>query len=580
MLAFASYLLLSISLLARTWLSRGVGSHLVGGGGDPLGFVWFLAWLPHALTHGESPFFTHYLMAPQGANLLNSTAVPLPALVLWPITSAFGPVLSYNVLATLAPAASCWVAYLALRQVTTHRSSAWIGGAIYGLGGYMAGQATAHVNLMITVFPPLAWILIEKIRREGHWLRDGALFGLAAAAQVYVNEEVFALTGIVALLAGVLAHFTGCLERRQIARLARASASAAVVFALLAGPSLGYQLYGPEHAHGVVVTSGRYVNDLASFVVPNALQWLSTTGSMSLASGFSGFDGEWGGYLGAPLLCLLAFACWRLRRRTLLPGTLLACVALLSLGPHLRVLGHDTGLLLPWVLPNHLPLLADVVPDRFNLFVWGFAAILFVMVLDDVRARPIAGRPAIGLAACVFALAPILPKLAPVEHVGAPRLLRDGASFRAALPGVQTILIVPAGNGQYAMYAQALSGFSYRIPDGGVFVPGRAGPAYGMREGPLLYALDAVAGTAGARAGQTRMDRRCLGRIGAERALDRACRGFYRAAIAALDLDAVIINRPRSRGARFARLFASLLGRARRDEGMLIFIARPARETG
>ena len=59
------------------------GGHLphvvVGRGTDPAAFVWFLAWVPHALAHGHWPFFTTLVMAPGGANLMNATSIALPA---------------------------------------------------------------------------------------------------------------------------------------------------------------------------------------------------------------------------------------------------------------------------------------------------------------------------------------------------------------------------------------------------------------------------------------------------------------------------------------------------------------------
>ncbi|HEY4897852.1 MAG TPA: hypothetical protein VII01_17415, partial [Solirubrobacteraceae bacterium] len=93
-------------------------------------------------------------MAPQGANLLNSTSILLPALLFWPLTTLGTPMLSYNVLATLAIAGSAWAAYFAMLRLSPHRSSAWIGGALFGFGGYMVGQTAAHANLLVVIFPP------------------------------------------------------------------------------------------------------------------------------------------------------------------------------------------------------------------------------------------------------------------------------------------------------------------------------------------------------------------------------------------------------------------------------------------
>jgi hypothetical protein len=566
------YLLLAIGLLARTWFGGALQHRLVGGGGDPLGFVWFLAWLPHALGGGHSPFFTTSLMAPQGANLLNSTSIFLPSFLLWPLTAALGPTLSYDVLATLALCLSAWAAYFALRRIAHHDSTAWVGGALYGFGGYMAGQATAHVNLLIALFPPLAAMLLDDIRRTRTPLRTGALLGLCAAAQVFVNEELLAMTAIMAVLALLLAFVIVRPTHATLARYACAFAAAAVVFLAVAGPALLYQFLGPQHIHGAVVSSGRYVNDLSGFLIPNSLQWLSTPGSRHLTSGFSGYDGEWGSYLGLPLVLLLIWAGWRLRRRALPLVLLLLLAALLSLGPHLRLLGHDTGVYLPWILPNHLPLLEDIVPDRFNLFVWLAAAALLVLLVDDLRARPLFGRPALGMAVCALALLPIVPALTPSEAVSVPAVVGNATAFHRALPAAKIVLITPTGNGQFAMYAQAQAGFAYRIPAGGVFVPGPTGPSYGMRAGPLLYALAALAGHASTHAGRTPLDSLCLGRLSDSPRVTGVCRRLYLRALRVLHVDAVVVCSLGSRSSvRYAGFFVSLLGSPKKIERALVF---------
>jgi hypothetical protein len=567
------YLLLAVMLLGRTWFGGELGRRLVGGGGDPLGFVWFLSWLPHALGNGHSPFFTTLLMAPQGVNLLNSTAIFLPSFLLWPVTATLGPTLSYDALATLGICLSAWTAYFALRRIARHQSSAWVGGALYGFGGYMAGQATAHVNLTITIFPPLAAMLIDDVRHTRSPVRTGALLGLCAAAQVFVNEEILATTAIMVVPALLFAYWTLHPTHASIARYARAAMAAAVVFALFAGPALLYQFFGPQHVRGAVVSSGRYVNDLAGFFIPNSLQWLSTAGSRHLTGGFSGYDGEWGSYLGVPLIALLVWAGWRLRRRALPIVLFLICAAVFSLGPHLRVLGQDTGIFLPWVFPNHLPLLEDVVPDRFNLFIWLALATLLVLLIDDLRTRPPFGHPFWGMAACAMALVPILPDLTPSELVNVPTVVSNAAAFRRAMPKAETVLITPTGNGQFAMYAQARAGFAYSTPAGGVFVPSPDGPSYGMRQGPLLYALAALGGHTSTLAGRTPTDSLCLRQLKFSEALSRDCRAHYLHSLRALHVDAVIVCALGSHSAgRYAGFFAALLGQPRRVEDALVFV--------
>jgi hypothetical protein len=559
--ALAAYLVLSIVLLSRALLGGGAGQHLVGNGGDPLGFVWFLAWLPHALTTGNSPFFSNVLMAPAGANLLASTSITLPALLLWPVTALFGPVTSLDVLATAGLTASAAAMYIALlRLVTTRRSSAWLGGLLYGFGGYMTGQASAHVNLMIIVFPPLAAILLDQVRRAKSPVRTGVLLGLCAAAQVFVDEEVLALTAVMALVAAMIAASVRP-SRDLVLRFVRALGAGAVVFVVIAGPALAYQFVGPEHVSGVIVTSGRYVNDLEGFVVPNTLALFSTGGARHLAATFSGYDGESGSYLGIPLIALLVWACWRLRRRALPAGVLLVTAAVFSLGPHLHIGGHDTGIYLPWIVPNHLPVLENVVPDRFNLFIWFAVAVLVVQLLDDLRSRPVRGARALGPAVCCLALIPALPTLVASETPHVPRVLANRAAFRV-LPSAATVLITPSGNGQLAMYAQAKSGFAYKIPDGGVFVPGRDGVSYGMRDGPLLYALAAVGGEVSTESGRTAVDRVCLHELAPAILLSKGCRAYYVRALRAEAITAVVVADvgPAWQTARYRRFIGALLG--------------------
>src|SRR5690349_23526113 len=51
----------------------------------------------HQVEALRNPLFADVLQAPGGVNLLWNTAVVAPAAILWPVTAAFGPIVSYNV---------------------------------------------------------------------------------------------------------------------------------------------------------------------------------------------------------------------------------------------------------------------------------------------------------------------------------------------------------------------------------------------------------------------------------------------------------------------------------------------------
>src|SRR5271156_5275865 len=105
---------------------------LAGGGSDAFAFVWFLAWWPWALAHHVSPFFTHLVWQPAGLNLAWITSVPLLALLGAPVTQAFGPAVTFNVLNLAAPFLAACGAYALCLYLTAVPVAAVVGGYLFG----------------------------------------------------------------------------------------------------------------------------------------------------------------------------------------------------------------------------------------------------------------------------------------------------------------------------------------------------------------------------------------------------------------------------------------------------------------
>ncbi len=78
-------------------------------------FVWDYWWMARLVLHPGNPWFTHYLAAPVGAPLGFHVLMPLPGVLMAPVTLAYGPSFSYNLLAVAAPGLMCYAMYRAAR---------------------------------------------------------------------------------------------------------------------------------------------------------------------------------------------------------------------------------------------------------------------------------------------------------------------------------------------------------------------------------------------------------------------------------------------------------------------------------
>ena len=100
---------------------------------------------------------------------------------------------------------------------------------------------------------------------------------------------------------------------------------------------------------------------------------------------------EFGGYIGIGVLALTGVLVWRSRRS---PGMQLATVlflgaAILSLGPYLVIDARSTHVPLPFLVLAHLPLVENILPNRFSLAVSACLAAMIGFGLDDMhRHRP------------------------------------------------------------------------------------------------------------------------------------------------------------------------------------------------
>ena len=301
--------------VATDWHLVHIGSRAVGvGKGDSKLYVWSLSWLPYALTHGLSPFFTTRVFAPGGADLTWVTTLPAPALVLWPVTALVGPLAAYNVLLLLAPALAGWATFLLCRQVTDRFWASVAGGYLVGFSTYMVGQLHGHANLVLLFPAPLAAYLVLR-RLRGTIPPLGFVAALAATLLFLFGSstELFATTTLFGVAAFVvaLALFP---ERRRIFGVGLLVALAYAVVGLLLLPFL---LDAFRNVPGAPLRPiDRASTDLLSFVLPRTSTLIGGARFRGVTSRFTASIVEDGGYLGAPLLLAIAAATvggWRRR---------------------------------------------------------------------------------------------------------------------------------------------------------------------------------------------------------------------------------------------------------------------------
>jgi hypothetical protein len=606
------YLAMAIATFGTIWFTPGAPfSTALGVGGDPQLAIWFLRWQEFALTHGHNLLFTTYLDAPQGVNLMWNTTAPAIGVALAPVTATLGGVFAYNVAETLGLAVSALAAFVMIRRYLHAADgigtvAALIGGALYGLSPYMAAHALGHPPAVTVFTPPLMLLLVDDllVRQNGRAVRRGIGLGVLAAIQLLLWEELLlaeAVIGVVGL-AVLLAFSAVTRPNEPLARVvrqhwphaARGFAAAFVGFVVLTAVPLAIQFFGPQTVHGAVWAPNQFVTDLLAFFVPTPLQAVAPGFAARLSERFSATIYEWSGYVGIPLIAVLAYAVRDLCRRGLTRQAGLVAifaamgvfVALLSMGPVINIGGHTLPLpvaLIPlvivvivrrrvahpglrraarlilwtflavWGATIFMPIVSDVIPARLMLFVFLFAALVLAIWLDHaLRTKRAAGgslaRRAMPLALAGLALIPLIPRQPfPTMPLGVPSFFTTPALVDQ-VPSGSVALVAPfAYDWRLAvpMLWQSESGMRFRMPEGFAWIPG---PSYVPHRSALG---DSMAGIA---------------KSGTEPAMTSETRLAYAHDLKSWQVQTVIVG-PMANQDQMVRFFSDLFGRPPIEDG-------------
>ncbi len=476
----------------------GAGHHMVGFGGDPQIFIWALGWWPHALVHGLNAIYSHAIYYPQGLDLAHGALIPAAAMLLSPVTALFGAVTAYNVGMVLSPVLAACFAFLLCRRLTGAFWAAAVGGWLFGFSPYLIGQMAGHLHLtLVFMIPAIVHLCLAARAGEGsrRWL--AALLALALTVQFYISAEVFVSFTLFGAVAIVIAFGLGDAdERLRLRELLVVLAWSYGGTAVLAAPYL-YEAFKPGQvpvlpARGDIVSA-----DFLSYLIPSQLTWLGGNSFAAATQPFTEGPFEGGAYLGLPLIAIA----WMAARERF--GTLGVRVALLTLvvvivasfGGHLHVDGAFT-IPLPWALVNDLPVIGQLLPARFSVYVFLIVSMLASVWLADAWRRPWPGQLAAGAAsgrggpwrralAVVLAAGAIVfawPALATGTWntpTGLPPLFQSNAYTRYVSRS-DVVLVLPIGGNGPSMLWQAVAHFRFPLAGGYALPP----------EAPNPYSLD------------------------------------------------------------------------------------------
>jgi hypothetical protein len=476
------YLALGFVLWVHAWVD-GASTHTVCGCGDPALFLWFFQWPATAVAHLQNPFYSTALFHPKGFNLLAQTSVMGLSVPLIPVTWIWGPVASINVAATITPALSAFAAFVVLRRWARWTPAAFLGGLLYGFSPFILNNlAFVHMMMAALMLLPLVLGVLDEIliRQRHNAVAAGALLGLLLFGQFFLSSELLVIIVMVVLVSVVVLVAAGYVLDREglLLRMPHATrglaAGAAVGALLLAGPAW-FALEGPGHLTGLLWPNtsiiGGYIP--SSFVDPGYVH--DTSKNIYLALG--GYEGPQVGssaYLGWGLIAVLAgglVAFWRDKRLWFFAFVLAFCVAC--------SFGYRRGQFEVSQLLAHIPVIENVIVQRFMAIGFLAAAVLLAIILDKVHAQVPDWRGGVAsLTVAAVALVPIIVTFAPrlpytMRAVALPRWYSQVAP---ELPPDRVLLSFPApfSGVQLAMTWQAVNRINYSQAGGG----GPQGVAY------------------------------------------------------------------------------------------------------
>ncbi|MGH3155654.1 MAG: hypothetical protein ACRDNF_03615 [Streptosporangiaceae bacterium] len=171
--------------------------HVVPKNRDAGLYIWDFWWMARSVTHLSDPYFSRYQAAPIGVPLAYHTLMPLPGALMTPVTLAFGPAFSFNLLTVLAPGLTCYAMYRVARLWLPTQTGAIAAGGLFGLSTIMTWDAWYTTQLAVGgILIPVVLECAVRLGRRPGWPRAAAL-GVVLGVLVLIDQETAILAGLV-----------------------------------------------------------------------------------------------------------------------------------------------------------------------------------------------------------------------------------------------------------------------------------------------------------------------------------------------------------------------------------------------
>jgi hypothetical protein len=367
--------------VAKTYpLIRHFGTHLPAGIGDPLLVTWILAWGTHALTTDPLNLFNANIFYPVQNTLALSehmiAVVPLFA----PVYLLTGnPIVAYNTVFFLSFILCGMAMFLLVHHWTENFWASLLSGCLFAFAPIRFAELS-HLQLYNFYWAPLVLLFLDKFLRSKRWGDLGCFavcYWLAVLSSVYLGWFTTITVGVYTLYY-IVRIDRGLLSRMMVLRYAVFSVASLIV---LIPFHLPYYVIQQHWGFSTSLQECIYwsADPLLNYFYP---PYLFNTAYLSLVESYFSrvryplnqqmlFPGLVLGFLvvAGSLPVAKCHPIWRFFQPQRLFRLILVWSLLLSLGPSLVILGHDTGLPLPYLLFYYLVpgFQAMRVPGRFAL---------------------------------------------------------------------------------------------------------------------------------------------------------------------------------------------------------------------